>query len=103
MDEREMIEEIKALRAEVRMFKAQDVMSIYSAIRDVKKLTQDRYMASGVIVQITNLTGKELVEPVLIQDGLSDDTIAALTDDLNRTMKIRLDYIMAEPKKKDES
>jgi len=96
MDEREMQEEIRALRAEVRMLRAQDVMAINNAIREIKRLTQDRFMASGVIMSFTDLRGKELVEPVLVQDGLSDDTISSIKDDLERTMKIRLDYIGAE-------
>ena len=89
---------MKVLKARIRMLEAQDVGSVNAAWRDIGKTGQDRYMASGVIISITNLSGKELIAPVMVQDGLSEDTIGGLKADFARTMKLRLDYISSDLK-----
>lgn len=45
----------------------------------------DKMMASGVILQLTALGGREIVQPVLIRDGLSNETIEAIRNDLRRS------------------
>lgn len=42
-------------------------------------------MASGVVVTLTALGGREIMPPVLITDGLSAATIDALLDDIARS------------------
>lgn len=49
------------------------------------KLSTDHLAASGVILSITVPGGKEPFDPVLIRDGLSKETIAALKADLVRS------------------
>ncbi len=46
-----------------------------------------KLMASGVLVQLSALGGRELIKPVLILDGLSETTIAALREDIQRSYK----------------
>lgn len=43
------------------------------------------FLASGVVLQLTALGGREVIPPVMIKDGLSDDTIAAIRRDLVRS------------------
>lgn len=45
----------------------------------------DVLMASGVLVQLSGLGGRELVVPFVIKDGLSASTIAALHADILRS------------------
>jgi len=45
-------------------------------------------MASGVVLQLTALGGRELIPPVVIRDGLWPETIAALQEDLRRSFEI---------------
>lgn len=45
----------------------------------------DCLMGSGVLVQLHALGGREIVNPVVIRDGLSPDTIEALRRDLVRS------------------
>ena len=45
----------------------------------------DKMMASGVVLTITALGGRKIVEPVLIRDGLSNETIEAIKADLRRS------------------
>ena len=51
----------------------------------LNKLSTEHLMASGLILSITLLGGREPFAPVLIRDGLSKETIAALKADLARS------------------
>lgn len=86
-----------AMAVELLQHKAQDIGTLFRAHAALAKLGKDRYMASGVIVSVTNLSGKPLVEPVLIADGLSRDTI----DALRRDVKASYDYRLTMNKIKD--
>ena len=52
---------------------------------DMKKCSTDNLMASGVLIQLTGIGGKQLVNPILIRDGLSAETIAAIRNDIKRS------------------
>ena len=69
---------------------AQDIGATAAAHRDIDGATTNRYMASGLILQLTNLSGKVVVGPVMIVDGLSPDTIAAIKADIKRSHDYRL-------------
>lgn len=45
-------------------------------------------LGSGVLLQLHALGGKELIEPVVIRDGLSLETIAALRKDIERSHEL---------------
>lgn len=49
-------------------------------------------MASGVLVQLHALGGRELICPVVIRNGLSDDTIAALRRDMVRSYNEAIEF-----------
>ena len=51
----------------------------------IEKASTSHLMASGVILQLTVLGGREVMEPVCIRDGLSQETIAAIQGDLARS------------------
>ncbi|MBK3745952.1 hypothetical protein G3A39_43175 [Paraburkholderia aspalathi] len=42
-------------------------------------------MGSGVLLQLSALGGRELISPVVIRDGLSPETIAAIRKDIMRS------------------
>ena len=46
------------------------------------KLSTDRLLGSGVILSLTLLGGQQPFEPVMISNGLSNETIKALRNDL---------------------
>lgn len=52
---------------------------------DIVKASTDRLMGSGVLLQLTVLGGKEIINPVVIRDGLSADTIECLKRDIKRS------------------
>jgi hypothetical protein len=70
--------------------KAHDIGTLASANRDIGKANTDKYMASGVIITVQNLSGANIVEPFMIVDGLSAETIAAIRADIKRTYDLRL-------------
>lgn len=51
----------------------------------IDKTSVNHLMASGVLLQLTGIGGKELIKPVMILDGLSLETIAAIKADLKRS------------------
>jgi len=70
--------------------KAHDIGTLANANREIAKANTDKYMASGVIVTVQNLSGAVIVEPFMISDGLSAETIAAIRADIKRTYNLRL-------------
>lgn len=55
------------------------------ASASIDKASTDHLLASGVIITLTVLGGREIFNPVLIRDGLSRETIAALKADFARS------------------
>ena len=51
----------------------------------LNKLSTDNLTGSGVILELTVLGGKTGIEPTLIRDGLSKETIKAIQNDLKRS------------------
>lgn len=65
------------------------------ADRAIDKASTDHLMASGVVLTLTALGGRVICPPVLIQDGLSPETIAALKADFSRSYDLA---VMCKPK-----
>jgi hypothetical protein len=83
---------IAKLQRENRELKAQLVSNHHFASMDLKKFTIDRCMGSAVILELTCLGGKIKIDPVAISDGLSDETIAALKEDLIRSYNKAVEF-----------
>ena len=56
-----------------------------SAYRALDKTGVDHLTASGVMVTLTALGGRQLAEPFCLRGGLSEATIAALKADIKRS------------------
>lgn len=69
----------EALAGQVHVYHFADA---YLEKASVKHLT-----ASGVIITLTALGGREIVGPTLIRDGLSEETVKALRADMVRSYK----------------
>ena len=78
----------KELERQVLELKAQLAFSYAFASSDIEKAGADHMMASGVLLQLTALGGPEIIKPVVIRDGLSDETIEALKKDLVRSYEL---------------
>lgn len=87
-----------ALQAEIKALKAQSPVHLKSAYAELEKCNVARYMASGLIVTITNLSGVEVVTPFMCQDGLEADTIKALQSQIRKTQAITDSYSLKPAK-----
>lgn len=68
------------------------------ANQSIDKASQKHMMASGVLLQLSAVGGKEIINPVMIKDGLSDATIAAIKEDLKRSYDLAVMFRVTEPK-----
>lgn len=71
---------------------------VYAYASDaVEKASTDHLTASGVVLTLTALGGREIVKPVVIRDGLSAETIAAIRKDLRRSYDLAVKLVPKEP------
>jgi hypothetical protein len=73
------------LARRVKELTAQLASTYHFAAAELHKAGQDRMMASGVLLQLHALGGREIIAPVVIRDGLSAETIAAIRADIVRS------------------
>lgn len=73
------------LEREVLELKAQLAHTYHFAAREISKAGQNHLMGSGVLLQMTAIGGKEIVVPIMIRDGLSTQTIEAISADIQRS------------------
>ena len=57
----------------------------HNASKALDKLSTDRLLGAGVVLSLTKTGGEVPFEPVMIFNGLSKETIAALKADLARS------------------
>lgn len=76
---------IEELENKLRSAEAYQVHKLHFASYALDKVSTDRMGGSGVIISITYLSGKPIVDPTMISDGLSPETIAALQADMRRS------------------
>lgn len=67
----------EALAAQVHVYHFADA--------ELERASKTNFGASGVIVTITALGGRQVMQPVLIREGLSAETIRALRADIVRS------------------
>ena len=80
-------ETVTQLRQKLIDALAGQVHTLHFADGAIGKASIDRMTASGVVITITALGGREIVAPTMIRDGLSNETIAALRADFRRAYK----------------
>ena len=66
------------------------------ASQSIGKASTAHMMSSGVMLTLTALGGREIISPVLIRDGLSEETIAAIKRDLKRSYDLATMYKVGE-------
>lgn len=76
---------IAELERKLFVAQASQVYRHHFASKALDKLNTDKFMGSGLIVTVTYTSGEQAFEPVMIKNGLSKETIAALKADLARS------------------
>lgn len=85
--------EIKELKNRVVILESQMLSSSFFAYQQLNGLS-GKYKGSGIILELKDLKGKSIVNPVLISDGLSEESIIALKSDLVSTNNSKLDFVI---------
>ncbi|GAA4648979.1 hypothetical protein GCM10023116_12530 [Kistimonas scapharcae] len=67
---------------------AQLASTYHFADRAIDKAGKDHMMASGVLLQLNAIGGHQIIPPVVIKDGLSDETIKAIKADLKESYEL---------------
>lgn len=78
---------VEALKLKVTQLEASKLSRLKESHTALAATTKDKYMASGLIIQISDLGGKSIVEPTVILDGLSTELINALRADIKESQK----------------
>jgi hypothetical protein len=86
------------LEREILELNAQLFHVYHFANANIGKADTKRFMGSGVLLQLTAIGGKEIINPVMIKDGLSDATIAAIKSDLKRSYDLLAAFTVPAPK-----
>lgn len=89
------VKPVKRTRAEleacIKMLNAQLAHVYHFADMELHKAGTAVRMGSGVLLELTaygEFGGKKIIDPVVIKDGLSDATIAAIRADLKRSFEL---------------
>jgi len=82
--------QIAILRRQVEELRGQLTCYYESAYKAIDKAGSDHMSASGVMITLTALGGRQIIEPVCIREGLSAATIAALKADIRRSYEMSL-------------
>lgn len=64
------------------------ILSHKFAHTDINKCSIPKCTGSGVLIQISAIGGKQLINPILIKDGLSEETINSIKKDIKRSSDI---------------
>lgn len=76
------------LQRKVSMLEAQLVHQHHFADAKLAKANTAHFSGSAVVLSLTNLSGADIIEPIAIRDGLSDETIYALRRDIRRSYEV---------------
>ena len=80
--------EIKKLKRENLELQAGMAFSYHTADMEIHKTNTKTRMGSGVLLQLSAIGGKDIINPVMIRDGLSDETIECLKKDIARSYEL---------------
>lgn len=85
LEKKTKAQRIAELEQKLEEAEAYHIYRHHFASKALDRFSTDKLMGSGVVLSLTLVGGKELFEPVLICNGLSKETIAALKADLVRS------------------
>lgn len=86
------VQRIVELERKLRETEAGQAHVYHFASQAIDKVSTDHLTASGVIITLTVLGGREIHSPVLIRDGLSKETVEALKADYLRSYELATLY-----------
>lgn len=76
------------LAVENATIKAELPVNLNIALGQLNKESLTKSMTGGVIVKIVDLNDKEIVTPFMCTDGLEENTISALKEQIKKTQQV---------------
>lgn len=89
--------QIAELQRKLWLQNAQDVGTYSAAQNELHAMAKRDFTASGVIIQIQDLSGKKLLSPVMIADGLGGATLEQISRDIFESHQRRLAVNSVKP------
>lgn len=80
----EMQNKISELQNKLFVSEASQLHNLHFASADIQKAIDSKMQGSGVILSIKALNGTDIVQPTMIVNGLSQETIPAIKADLQK-------------------
>jgi hypothetical protein len=79
------------LQRKIAELEAQMAFTYPIASSDIRTCHTQRFMGGGILVHISALgSANPIVQPFVVRDGFSEDTIKALQDDINRSYNLAI-------------
>jgi len=105
LPDHELIHEILCLQKQledlrVNESKSAAIHNYHFTSEKLLKLDSTHYMGSAVVLTLHSIKGVPLIEPTSISNGLSNESINSLLDDLSRTYKERIEFKPTEKRLK---
>lgn len=97
LDNSELISEILKLQKvvsdmEINEAVCSQIHNYHFSSNELLKFGLEYYRGSGLILGgVFSLSGKQLMKPITISDGLSNETINSILDDLKRTFDYKIE------------
>lgn len=98
LEDHELIHEILCLQKKLEDMQINEAVcsqihNYHFASNEIIELNKDRFLGSAVILGgVYSLSGKQLVKPITITDGLSNNTINGLLDDIQSTFDHKIEF-----------
>ena len=87
-----LTDKIKELERKLMETEAQLIHVLHFSCASLEKVSVDKMLGSGVILTLTALGGRKIIEPTLIANGLSHATIQALKADMVRSFEYKTEF-----------
>ena len=90
-------QELNKIKQELLVAKASTVFNHILCASQVKYLLTKDFTASGMVLHVTALNGSDLIQPVMINNGLSKEALAAIHADIVRSHAYLMEHGPLKP------
>lgn len=87
----EMQNKISELQNKLFVSEASQLHNLHFASADIQKASSSKMQGSGIILSIKASNGTDIVKPTRIVNGLSQETISAIKEDLRKAYEYAIE------------
>ena len=89
--------ELNLTAQKLKVEEASRLMTYRMAATNTASLLKKDFTASGMVLHVTSLKGTDLIEPVMISNGLSQETLRAIHADIARSYDWAVEFGPIKP------